>query len=280
MVLKYDIEKLSMLLDDFYYSTGIPLTFYDSNFNYVTGTDYTSEYCSLIRSGSCGLRRCHDSDRELLQKSLEAKGLVSHRCHAGITYAAIPIFDGENLFGFIMIRQSNTMNNLKPFDEVYGAVADLGIDRERLEAAYGRIFLFDRLKTESTFKIATMLTRYICFENVIKAEYGSELDGVIEYIDTHYNEELTVPMLCKHFNISKTSLYNGFREHFDMSVKEYINAQRISRAEYLLKHTRYTVFDVCRMCGIDNYQYFCRLFKKLKGITPLQYRKRWAKESK
>ena len=278
MVLKYDVEKLQELLWDFYNATGIPLTFYDANCNYVTGTSYNSHFCQLIRSKSEGLKRCHLSDRELLAKSLESRGLVAYRCHAGITYAAVPIFDNENLFGFIMIRQSNTINNLKPFEEIYASIADLGINKEELEHAYHNIYLFDRTKTESSFKIATMLTKYICFENMVKADYGSELERVIEYIDSHFYEEITVPKICHLFNISKTSLYNGFRMHFNMTVKEYINAQRISRAEYLLKHTKYTVYDICGKCGIDNYQYFCRLFKKMKGITPLQYRKTWEKE--
>lgn len=278
MVLKYDVEKLQEILGDFYKATGIPLTFYDANCNYVTGTSYNSPFCALIRSKDDGLARCHLSDRELLSKSLESRKLVTYRCHAGITYAAVPIFDNENLFGFVMIRQSNTINNLKPFSEVYESIKDLGLDKEELRKAYGEIFLFDRTKTESSFKIATMLTKYICFENMVKAEYGSDLERIIEYIDSNFDKEITVPQLCRLFNISKTSLYSGFRMHFNMTVKEYINAQRISRAEYLLKHTRYTVYDICGKCGIDNYQYFCRLFKKTKGITPLQYRKTFEKQ--
>jgi AraC-like DNA-binding protein len=86
-------------------------------------------------------------------------------------------------------------------------------------------------------------------------------------------EELGVGVICKHFHISKSMLYREFHARFGCTVGEYITSKRIEAAEKLLRTTQLSVSEISEKCGIDNYQYFCRLFKKSRGLTPLQYRK-------
>jgi two-component system response regulator YesN len=73
--------------------------------------------------------------------------------------------------------------------------------------------------------------------------------------------------------MSKNTLYALFREHLGATVTEYITGLRIDRAKRLLRETKDTVYEVAESVGIDNYTYFCKLFKKREGISPSEYRK-------
>jgi AraC-like DNA-binding protein len=178
------------------------------------------------------------------------------------------------LIGFIIFGQIDVSDGKRtPFDEIYERVKDLDIDREALKAAYESSVFSDRKKIDSAAEIVSILTKYILFEHLIEPEYGRMSENVARYIDENITEELGVGVICKQFHISKSMLYREFHARFGCTVGEYITSKRIEAAEKLLRTTQLSVSEISEKCGIDNYQYFCRLFKKSRGLTPLQYRK-------
>ena len=156
---------------------------------------------------------------------------------------------------------------------VYERIKDLDLSREALERAYESSVFSDRRKIESAIEIVTILTKYILFEHLIEPESERLSENVARYIDANVMEDLNVGGICKRFHVSKSMLYRDFHSRFGCTVGEYVTARRIEKAELLLRTTQHQISEIGEMCGIDNYQYFCRLFKKTKGITPLQYRK-------
>ena len=60
-----------------------------------------------------------------------------------------------------------------------------------------------------------------------------------------------------------------------MGSNEYIAMHRVGRAKRLLWHPEYSVTDVAMQCGFSSSQYFCRVFRRMVGQTPAQYRGKW-----
>ena len=60
-----------------------------------------------------------------------------------------------------------------------------------------------------------------------------------------------------------------------MGSNEYIAMLRVGRAKRLLWHPEYSVTDVAMQCGFSSSQYFCRVFRRMVGQTPAQYRGKW-----
>ena len=58
-----------------------------------------------------------------------------------------------------------------------------------------------------------------------------------------------------------------------MTVNEYVTNARINKARELLVSTEEPVYRIAEQTGLDNYTYFCRLFKHHTGLTPSEYRK-------
>jgi AraC-like DNA-binding protein len=277
MLYRYDIDKLEKVLRDFHEITGITVAILDTQFRHLAYYPKPkSQFCELIQQTEEGRRRCYASDAKLLSGCMEKRCPVHHHCHAGLSDTVVPILNGQTLIGFILFGQirEDTKERI-PFEEIFANVSDLGIHRETLKNAYDELVFLDQARVKSASEIVSMLTKYIYVERLIELEHGSmEMERIVQYIDSNLTEKLSVALLCREFNLSKNALYKLFKLHIDQPVKEYINSRRLHCAEKLLQTTELPVYEVCERCGIDNYQYFCRMFKREKGETPLQYRKK------
>lgn len=74
-------------------------------------------------------------------------------------------------------------------------------------------------------------------------------------------------MYLRQIFIRNFKLYTGF------TPMQYILSKRIYNAEALLQNTQYNITEIAQIVGYDNPLYFSRIFKKLKGISPSEYRK-------
>lgn len=96
---------------------------------------------------------------------------------------------------------------------------------------------------------------------------------VCRYIDDHLEENLTMDDLAHRFLVSKTQMFNIFKEILNLSVGEYIAQARIVKAKNDLINTHYSVEIISQRVGYASIASFSRVFKSKVGISPLQYRK-------
>ena len=102
-----------------------------------------------------------------------------------------------------------------------------------------------------------------------------ELAAVKEYLDEHYTEKIALDDLSEHFFINKFYLSKIFRETYGTTVNNYLISKRITRAKQLLRFTDMTVDEVGAAVGMGDANYFSRMFRKMEGISPREYRKQW-----
>lgn len=104
---------------------------------------------------------------------------------------------------------------------------------------------------------------------------GSRVQNIKEYLDNHYNERITLDDLAEKFFINKFYLSEMFKEQYGVPVNEYLISVRITRSKELLRFTDKTMSEIAMDCGINGAAYFSRVFKKIEGVTPNQYRRMW-----
>ena len=109
----------------------------------------------------------------------------------------------------------------------------------------------------------------------VRDEAGSRILALKDYLDTHYQEKITLDMLADTFLVNKYSLSRGFKEQFGTSIINYLLISRITHAKQLLRFSDETVEEIGARCGISPLYYFSRMFKQIEGISPLEYRQRW-----
>jgi len=74
---------------------------------------------------------------------------------------------------------------------------------------------------------------------------------------------------------SREHLARNFKKYMGVSSTEYINELRINYAVSLLLRTNTPVLDICFNCGFQSVSYFYKAFKKIYGISPLDFKKKW-----
>ncbi len=95
-----------------------------------------------------------------------------------------------------------------------------------------------------------------------------------EYIRHHYHEPLTSESIAEAFLISKTQLYNIFKEVGNLTVSDYITDYRIAQAKNLLLNSDHSIETISQSVGYYNLSSFSRAFKASVKVSPLQYRKK------
>ena len=94
------------------------------------------------------------------------------------------------------------------------------------------------------------------------------LQEIKDYLDTHYTEKITLDALAERFYINKFYLTRVFKEQFGQSVTNYLVQLRITQSKRLLRFTDRSIEAVAQECGLNDANYFSRLFKKVEAAFP------------
>lgn len=98
------------------------------------------------------------------------------------------------------------------------------------------------------------------------------LQEIRQFIEENYTRDIPIAYICKEFGINRTKLQEGFNQLFDVSVHVFISRLRMEKARTMLKETDEAVKAVGMECGYKTLSSFTRVFTKLHGISPTQYR--------
>ena len=101
------------------------------------------------------------------------------------------------------------------------------------------------------------------------------LQQVKAYLEEHYREQITLDMVAGQFYLNKFYLARSFKEQFGTTVLGYLNQIRITHAKQLLRFSGRTAETIGREVGIPDPGYFSRVFKKVEGVSPGEYRRMW-----
>ena len=96
---------------------------------------------------------------------------------------------------------------------------------------------------------------------------------VLRYIHEHIADRIDVEDLANLASITKTYFIRLFKQEFGLSPVLYINLKKVERAQLLLYTTDCSVKEVAYKLGFSDHSYFIRLFHKVAGITPQEYRR-------
>lgn len=97
---------------------------------------------------------------------------------------------------------------------------------------------------------------------------------ILDYIDEHYFEELSIPLLSQHFGYDGSYFCRKFKAQTGITCIEYINSIRLDHAAILLKGTNSPVNEIAQSCGFSDSNYFSRCFKDKYGHSPSKWRER------
>jgi len=270
MNIQFDENKLLNAMDDFYNATGINIAIIDDKGTLMLQKHkFYNEYCSLIQSTSQGKNRCIRSDIILMNKCRLSKKMESRICHAGLMDIIIPVLFKDTVLCYLIFGQ---FKREKDFDKIKNTLSELPLDIMKMRKLYNTLTPYVENKIQSIANIATILSRYILLEDMLKPNINDNAERALAFIDENLESKLSIQDICKHTNISKSVLYKVFHAHFNCTVNEYISSERVKKSINMLLYTDMSIENIALSVGFSSTAYYGKMFKKYYGITPLKYR--------
>jgi len=99
---------------------------------------------------------------------------------------------------------------------------------------------------------------------------------IVEYINRHYNQKLTIAEIARRFYVSPSYFCKTFRKSTGYTFTEYVNHVRIKEAKALLASGKDKVSAVAEQVGFESLTHFGRVFKEIAGLSPLKYRQQYS----
>lgn len=116
------------------------------------------------------------------------------------------------------------------------------------------------------------------YENTNPKKYNDPVSKAINYMHYNIGNTLTLSAIAQQVNLSVSHFVAMFHKKTGFSPIEYFNQLKIQKACQYLQFTDDRLKAIAGYLGIEDCYYFSRLFKKLMGISPNQYRKRFVKQ--
>ncbi len=123
-----------------------------------------------------------------------------------------------------------------------------------------------------------MIHKYcLLVRNHSMKNYSQLTQRCITYIDFHYAEPLSLSFFADMCHVTKSYLSTLFKKETDTNITDYIHSVRIRHALVLLNSTALPIHAVATSCGYSDINYFIKIFKRLNGTSPKQYRSQMTK---
>lgn len=110
--------------------------------------------------------------------------------------------------------------------------------------------------------------------NLIKKLVDPRITNVLNYMAKHLNEDFSNEKLADLVCLSPSRLGHLFRDEVGMTIIQWRDDQRISRAKQLLVTSNYSINQISRLIGYSDPLYFSRVFKNKAGLSPKLYREK------
>lgn len=96
---------------------------------------------------------------------------------------------------------------------------------------------------------------------------------IVEYIQANYTETISLDMLADQVHLCKSETCRMFKRYMNETIFSYLLRYRIERSLEYVKSNTYSITEIAEKVGFESSGYFSGVFKKMIGITPLEYRK-------
>lgn len=155
---------------------------------------------------------------------------------------------------------------------------DSGIKFQQSGALYRQVDALDTIyEVWDWFGAQTELLEQYVRENAIRTT-RNEIRCLAEYVETHYMDSISLQDAARLVNMNEVYLSTLFKKEMQTSFTAYLNQRRLEKAAEYLRSTDLPNYVIAEKVGYENFNYFSRIFKKVMGTAPSEYRLRFQKK--
>lgn len=270
----YNYALLSKLLTDYSNVLGSKISIWNEKLEPTDAHDEKSnDICTLIKQHI--EYRCRTTDNAALNKSRNLDNAFFYHCHFGFIEIMVKEYI-ENIPFYICIgpfRDPKTERKMKR--KISNFCKSVGVSSNVYLNHYKNIPLFEEEKYHS---IVTILKTIIhrCIEDKIIAIKDDYFESTIDpFIKNNIEKNYSVLELSEKFKLSSKKFHQVIRKATGLTPKQYITKLKIDKAYNEIILTTKDLQQIASDIGIEDYNYFIKLFKRTKGNTPKYFRKEY-----
>lgn len=178
-------------------------------------------------------------------------------------------------------RTSDTLRNLKNYCIIMNTLLRKAAEKGGVHPYYlNKVSTEFAIKTENMesvndsaeFMLTIMRTYCSLVRNHSLKSYSPVIQKAVLRIENDLSGDLGLKTLAGAENVSPGYFSSLFKKETGYSLTEYVLNKRVEYAKHLLRTTNLQIGTVALNCGILDFHYFCRIFKRATGKTPTEYR--------
>jgi AraC-like DNA-binding protein/ligand-binding sensor protein len=235
-------------------------------------------FCSIISEKSRACASCLSVQERLSEIATDEAQTVG--CPNGLCDTAVPVRLGDRLVGFL---QTGQVFRKKPteaqFEKVAKQVREWGVDAdlETLRQAYFASKVVPAKQHEAIVKLLTIFAQHLSMlSNQVLVQHDNAEPPVIikakEYIQEHQTENLRLGHVARACNTSTFYFCKMFKKVTGINFTDYLSRVRIEKSKNLLLNPNLRVSEIAFEVGFQSLTHFNRVFKKILGQSPTEYR--------
>jgi AraC-like DNA-binding protein len=244
------------------------------------GKRFENPFCAMLGQKSRACAACLQVQQKLSETATHEPRTVT--CPAGLCDVAIPVRMGEQLVGFLTTGQ---VFNRKPteaqFNRTAKLLADWGVQTnlDELRKAFFETKVVSTRQLESITRLLTIFADHLSMvsNQIVLQEQTAEppvITRAKQYITEHQTEELSLDQVAKSVHTSKFYLCKMFKKATGIHFTDYLSRVRTERAKNLLLNRNLRISEIAYEVGFQSLTHFNRVFKRILGQSPTDYRSR------
>jgi AraC-like DNA-binding protein len=242
------------------------------------GKKFENPFCEMLAQKSRSCAACLQVQQQLSETATHEAKTVT--CQAGLCDTAVPVRMGGQLVGFLTTGQ---VFNKKPTEARLNRAAKLlaewgvQMDREKLREAFFDTRVLSSRQHESVVKLLAIFAEHLSMvsNQIVVQEQNVEPPVIAQakrFITEHQTEELSLEQVAKSVNTSKFYFCKMFKKATGINFTDYLSRVRTERAKNLLLNPNLRVSEIAYEVGFQSLTHFNRVFKRILGRSPTDYR--------
>lgn len=221
-----------------------------------------------------------EADMRILEERYAAERRLMHAVAHGQLHQAQMMISRTHE-SLLEHRVSDTLRSLRNYGIILNTLLRKAVEEggvhpvhiNRLSSAMARKLENTHSTAETLQLFNTMVHKYcLLVKNHSLQKYSLLVQHVILRIEADLTADLSLKAHAQHQNVNASYLSTLFKKETGVTLTEYVNRARIDHAIFLLNATERQIQTITQECGIPDVNYFTKLFKRVIGKTPKEYR--------
>ena len=241
--------------------------------------------CQFIQETSDGRMACEQCDVKHALAVSSMKQGFHYVCHTGLTDTVVPIcIDGRHIATMNGGQVLTAPPSEEGFEVFLEQNQDHSLDKEKVRQLYFECPWLPEERLQQVLNVLSFFSNYFVeieekLKRVTHDAGRASVDRAIDYMEENFRESLTLSEVARIAFLSPAYFSHVFREATSKCFTHYLQQIRIREAKRLLRQTDRSVTEIALDSGFNNLSHFNRVFRKLEGRSPTQYRNERRAES-